>query len=307
MNSLGPFVHQDDADSNPEKDSLNADSKPVLLEVQSKTPMPLEDVEETPNTKSLVAIPSESAQVQKWSQRIMLELTDVYYVTTISGRLIFCSKSCQELTGYPPEELIGRSLSDFIHVDDNDSFLRDLNHGVAKKSFTVLYRFRKKNNRFVMLEVQCRTYLANDNAAYYFCNARQYPSKANSMLDTFLDMKIENELLRKRLRKLSRNTNDAKKLPCSNIDPSLRVASRLSSLVGEKSSLGARSSIDLRGGSLEHPGQESESESDRDDEMAQNGAKKKKHTTSDEDERTCANDSDQKPPKLMESNQSDLL
>ncbi|ORY05759.1 hypothetical protein K493DRAFT_159907, partial [Basidiobolus meristosporus CBS 931.73] len=143
---------------------------------------------------------------KNWPQKIICGLKDIYYVITNSSRFIYCSPSCQELTGYSPEELVGRNISDFIHVDDIDTFIRDLNCGATKRTFSLFYRFRKKDDKFIMLEVQCRPYLADNSPipACFFCNARQYPSKASSLLDTFLEMKIENELLRRRLKEHGR-------------------------------------------------------------------------------------------------------
>ena len=47
---------------------------------------------------------------------IFESIQDIYYRTDLNGRILSVSPSCEEATGYAPEELIGRDISDF-YVD----------------------------------------------------------------------------------------------------------------------------------------------------------------------------------------------
>ncbi|KAK9721176.1 hypothetical protein K7432_003647 [Basidiobolus ranarum] len=258
---------------------------------------------------------TEFTKRKNWPQKIICGLKDIYYVITNSSKFIFCSPSCQELTGYSPAELVGRNISDFIHVDDIDPFIRDLNCGALKKSFSLFYRFRKKDDKFVMLEVQCRPYFVDDsiNPTCFFCNARQYPSKASSLLDTFLELKVENEFLRRRLKEHGHITDESSTPSTSstgedysNIDPTTPADSQSLSYTVKKCDPSQRSSIDLRGGSVENPSRNSESESGVDEDTLTKLRKKKKLKTDEEQEqqeRACTECGTTKSPEWRRGSQ----
>ncbi len=75
----------------------------------------------------------------------------------LDGSFVKLSPSCQRITGYSPEELIGKIPHDFFHDDDKElidtkAFLPVLN---SDKKITVIEcRFRKKDNSYIWL----RTY-----------------------------------------------------------------------------------------------------------------------------------------------------
>ncbi|RIA81527.1 hypothetical protein C1645_810010 [Glomus cerebriforme] len=149
---------------------------------------------------------TEFTKRKNWSQRIIEELKDFLHVISPTGKLMYCSPSSTELVGYTPEELVNRTITDFIHVDDVDMFLREF--GLAnqnKTSFTLYYRFRKKDDKYIILEVNGHPYFENNstgNCKCFFSMGRTYPSKTTAMLDSFLELKVENENLRRQLREL---------------------------------------------------------------------------------------------------------
>jgi diguanylate cyclase (GGDEF)-like protein/PAS domain S-box-containing protein len=60
-------------------------------------------------------------------QRILDNLQDTYYRTDIEGRIVRASRSVQELLGYAPEEILGRSLADFyVRPSDREQFLQSM-------------------------------------------------------------------------------------------------------------------------------------------------------------------------------------
>ncbi|CAG8470686.1 9646_t:CDS:2 [Paraglomus occultum] len=150
----------------------------------------------------------DSLALQSAVGRIIEELKDFLHVISPTGKLMYCSPSSTELVGYSPEELVNRNIADFIHVDDIDTFLRDFNMGIQQKSsFTVHYRFRKKDDKFIILEVNARPLFSEgptgtSTCKCFFAIGRSYPSKTTAMLDSFLELKIENENLKRQLREL---------------------------------------------------------------------------------------------------------
>jgi len=210
---------------------------------------------------------TEFTKRKNWSHSIINELHDLYHVIAPTGKILYVSPSSLEVVGYAPEELIGRDITEFIHIDDVDMFIRDLHASLEEKELRLFYRFRKKDDKFLTLEITGRPYFGlqapglptmppfsadTDSLAMFppiagpgpsgsapqamastataagslrgssldtlqagatapspldissvkcfFTLSRPYPSKALGMLDTFLELKMENELLLRRLR-----------------------------------------------------------------------------------------------------------
>lgn len=159
-------------------------------------------------------------------QRGSLSTQDFMHVLSPTGNFIFASTSAQDLVGYSPEELFTQSVFDFIHPDDVQSFRRDFDLSCRTgDTLTLYYRFKAKDAtpntdaRYVLFEVTGHPYyegsgarvagnteapapqvFARDRPAKaFFAMARPYPSKNQAMLDSFLELKFENERLRQEL------------------------------------------------------------------------------------------------------------
>ena len=101
---------------------------------------------------------SEPAGRDEARYRLMSEYsTDLISCHTLEGIFRYASLASQSLLGYEPEALIERSLLDFVHPDDVDAVRRTLNvvqqlPGVQAQS----YRFRRRDDRDIWLEMTCR-------------------------------------------------------------------------------------------------------------------------------------------------------
>ncbi|GAA6029358.1 hypothetical protein JCM8097_003636 [Rhodosporidiobolus ruineniae] len=151
---------------------------------------------------------------RNWSQHILEELQDFMHVVSPVGNFIFASNSIRDLAGYDPNELFGRSLFDYIHPDDSISFQRDFETSLRTGDhLTLYYRFKTKEGGFTLFEVTGHPYYGEDPAhppgtqqrpngrppKCWFGMSRPYPSKNQAMLDSFLELKFENERLRQEL------------------------------------------------------------------------------------------------------------
>ena len=139
---------------------------------------------------------------KNWSERILQDITGLLHVLSPNGKILYCSPSCIELTGFHPEELVGRSLTDFVHVDDLDLFIQ--NFQLAFSSLTrikIHYRLRCRDNSFILLESvgHSKQDAINESTQYFFAIAQPYLSRSNGLMDSFLEIKLENEWLKKRL------------------------------------------------------------------------------------------------------------
>lgn len=233
---------------------------------------------------------SEFTKRKNWSQRIVEEMQDVLHVLSPDGVFLFASPSLLDLTGWSPEEVLGRSIKDFMDRDDIDPFIYEFERSMKTESpMTIYYRFISKDEKPVLFEVTGRPYysspqdassgivpddmrFANDDATMnaagnrtsrvidedgldmdftespqrsprrqaqqlpatlqppplsnpnavspehgpckaFFAMARPYPGKAGAMLDSFLELKMENEKLRQKLAEVYREIEGDTSLP----------------------------------------------------------------------------------------------
>ncbi|BFZ64099.1 white collar 2 type of transcription factor [Saitoella coloradoensis] len=158
---------------------------------------------------------TEFTKRKNWSQRIIDEIRDFMHILSPTGTFIYASPSSHDLVGYYPNELIGRPITDFMHVDDMEMFVGEFNNCIkSRKKFSAFYRFRTREDRFAIFETVGHPRFGTsgnkrgdeDDAGdckCFFMVARPYPTKSAAMLDSFLELKLENERLRKRLRELA--------------------------------------------------------------------------------------------------------
>lgn len=157
---------------------------------------------------------------RNWSQRVLEELKDFLHILTPDGRILYVSPSGKALTGYNQDELVGKFIVDFIHGDDSGIFVREFNESIASgNQLRFFYRFRKADNTYTIFESHGHPHLTSDAAAFgpnsaagfcrgVFMMARPYPTKNAGLLDSFLEHKIENERLTKRIADLRREEQE---------------------------------------------------------------------------------------------------
>lgn len=133
---------------------------------------------------------------------------DFMHVLSPDGNFIFASDSAKELTGFSPDDLFTRSIFDYIHPDDVQAFKRDFETSCRTgDTLTLYYRFKTADDRHVLFEVTGHPYYEGGKpqqtpdqpAKCFFATARPYPSKNQALLDSFLELKFENERLRQEL------------------------------------------------------------------------------------------------------------
>ncbi|KAK4541913.1 hypothetical protein LTR36_007277 [Oleoguttula mirabilis] len=172
------------------------------------------------NTSTL----TEFTKRRNWSQRIIEELKDFLHILTPDGRILYVSPSCKAITGYEPNALIGKFIGEYVHPDDSGIFMREFNESIASgNSLRFFYRFKKDDGTYMIFECDGHPHVSTDPAVPqgyngdsgngnssagqckgFFMMARPYPTKSAALLDSFLEHKIENERLMKRIADLKR-------------------------------------------------------------------------------------------------------
>jgi PAS domain S-box-containing protein len=149
-------------------------------------------------------------------QRVVEELSDFLHILTPDGRILYLSSSGKSLTGYPQDELHGKFIIDFIHPDDSGLFMREFNESITSgSSLHLFYRFRKRDGTYTIFECRGHPHFACESTSFdpnstvricggYFMSAFPYPSKNAALLDSFLEHKLENERLTKRINDLKK-------------------------------------------------------------------------------------------------------
>ncbi|KAI9816961.1 MAG: blue light receptor [Thelocarpon impressellum] len=163
---------------------------------------------------------TEFTKRRNWSRRVLEELKDFLHILTPDGRILYVSPSCRSITGYDHEELIGKFIVEYIHPDDSSVFVREFNESIATGNpLRFFYRFRKADGSYKIFESHGHPHLTSEAAAFgpnnaggfcrgFFMMARPYPAKNAALLDSFLEHKIENERLTKRIADLKREEHE---------------------------------------------------------------------------------------------------
>ncbi|KAF3002547.1 blue light receptor [Curvularia kusanoi] len=162
---------------------------------------------------------TEFTKRRNWSQRVLEELRDLLHILTPNGRILYVSPSSKALTGWDPSQLMGRFINEFIHPDDIGIFVKEFNESIASgNTLRFFYRFRKADDSWGIFESHGHPHLSSDPSSFappnalncrgFFIMARPYPTKNAALLDSFLEHKIENERLTKRIAELKREEQD---------------------------------------------------------------------------------------------------
>ena len=164
---------------------------------------------------------TEFTKRRNWSKLVLEELRDLMLVLSADGRVQHASPSSKMLTGYEPYMLLGKFLGDFIHQDDKSMFVREFNESIASgNQMRFFYRMKKYDGSFKIFEAFGHPHHSSDAFNYaggrggapycrgYFLMSRPYPTKNAALLDSFLEHKIENERLLKRIAELKKEEQE---------------------------------------------------------------------------------------------------
>ncbi|KAL6240271.1 white collar 2 type of transcription factor [Rhinocladiella similis] len=146
---------------------------------------------------------------KSWLDFVVQELRDLLFVLTSDGHFLHLSPSVKSLTGYEPDELTGQIFYDYLHPDDTSLFIREFKESIATgKRLRLYYRLHTKTGKYVMFECHGHPHrtdggsqLVSDgdigvSCPCFFMMARPHPTPQGQLLDSFLELKMENERLR---------------------------------------------------------------------------------------------------------------
>ncbi|KAI1171770.1 hypothetical protein F4777DRAFT_34307 [Nemania sp. FL0916] len=163
---------------------------------------------------------TEFTKRRNWPAKVIEELKDVLYILDANGRIKYVSPSISPLIGYEGDEIIDTFLKDIVHPDDIGTFTSEMNECIATGNpLRIFCRMRKKDQSYAIFEAVGHAHIAaakfapNPSNRSPFCQAvflmsRPYPTRNALLLDSFLEHKIENERLRRRIAELRREEDE---------------------------------------------------------------------------------------------------
>ncbi|KAH9950301.1 hypothetical protein B0H21DRAFT_870965 [Amylocystis lapponica] len=151
---------------------------------------------------------------KRWADLLVTELSDaIILVLSATCKVLYCGAAVTELLGWRDEELVDGDLPDLMNVDDRASFRTAFAESVTTGSSLLTYtRLQCKNDflvtgdytsrpREVLFELTGHAHVLPDTHEFkcFFAMAKPYPSRNTAMLNTFLELKMENERLQQRV------------------------------------------------------------------------------------------------------------
>jgi len=159
---------------------------------------------------------TEFTKRRNWPAKVVEELGDLLHILDANGNIKHVSPSVKRLLGYNSDEVLNKFLSDFLHPDDVGVFTSEFNDAIASGApLRMFYRLRKVDGAHAIFEVIGHAHIAaakfspQPNNQTPFCQAvfmmaRPYPIKHAAFLQSFLEHKMENERLKRRIAELQK-------------------------------------------------------------------------------------------------------
>jgi len=161
---------------------------------------------------------TEFTKRRNWSKLVLEELRDLLCILSPDGRIRYISPSSRLLTGYEPLALLTKLVADYVHSEDKTMFLREFNESIASGNpMRFFYRFKKEDGSYAIFEAHGHPHYSSDVSPFgggdrhcrgFFMMSRPYPTKNTALLDSFLEHKIENERLTKRIAELKKEEQE---------------------------------------------------------------------------------------------------
>lgn len=89
---------------------------------------------------------------------------DMITKTTIEGEFLYVSPYCKELIGFAPDELIGTSILEYIHIQDIENVLRNRDLIVYNHcNGNLIFRMKHIDGHYIWIESLCK-WILNENS-----------------------------------------------------------------------------------------------------------------------------------------------
>ncbi|PKR83393.1 PAS domain S-box protein [Heyndrickxia camelliae] len=132
--------------------------------VRDKNHSPLFFISQIQDISKLKKTEKNLSEIKKQYQQITENSVDIIGKSDSSIRFRYISKSCYEITGYSPDELIGKCVLDFCHPDDINKILESHQYIVNfAETNRISYRVRHKDGHYIWLETNAHAIFDENN------------------------------------------------------------------------------------------------------------------------------------------------
>jgi len=151
---------------------------------------------------------------KRFADLLITELVGtILLVLSPDCKILFCGAAVTELLGWRDEDLVDGDLIELINEEDRFAFRNCFEESLRARDELLCYVRLKCKSQFsgtinfnqspkeVLLEFKGHPHFIADEeeCRCFFAAATPYPSRNTAMLNTFLDLKMENERLQQRL------------------------------------------------------------------------------------------------------------
>ncbi|ORZ17910.1 hypothetical protein BCR42DRAFT_412756 [Absidia repens] len=104
-----------------------------------------------------------------WSEHLVNDDSVFLFVLSAQGDILYCSETCQGLTGYSANDVVGHAISEFLHPDDQHNFrsLLDRIFEAPLQLSKIQFRWKKKNSTAEFICLQCIGHSKPDDIPTY--------------------------------------------------------------------------------------------------------------------------------------------
>ncbi|KAF9454604.1 GATA-domain-containing protein [Macrolepiota fuliginosa MF-IS2] len=173
---------------------------------------------QNPTSKSSPAF--EFTKRKRWADILITGLTDVIiFILSPEGKVLYCGSAVTELLGWNEADILDLHLNDFIVGEDQTMFRRAFEDSIRTDTELLSYvRLRcsqatkpsHTSANDILFEINGYPHFVmgqGPDCKCFFAMAKPYPSRNIAMLNTFLELQMENERLQQRLAALKVRAN----------------------------------------------------------------------------------------------------
>ncbi|KAL0061467.1 white collar 2 type of transcription factor [Marasmius tenuissimus] len=155
---------------------------------------------------------------KRWADLLVTELADAnLFILNSTFRILYCGAAVTELLGWRETELVDHDFGDIVGSDDQNHFRASFEDSIKRSSELISYVRLRCNSpattfpyspvKEILFEIKGYPRFAKYDSygngdQFFFALAKPYLSRNTAMLNTVLELQLENEHLQRKLKTL---------------------------------------------------------------------------------------------------------
>ncbi|KAF8582269.1 hypothetical protein K439DRAFT_1351612, partial [Ramaria rubella] len=154
---------------------------------------------------------------KRWTETLFSEISEtLFLIVSPSCKVLYCGSAVVDLLGWKEDQLVDADLGHFIEDEDQDNFRWSFTESLRSGQDLFTYaRFKcdrspspdKNAKSGLLFELKGHAHFiqGQQQPQCFFLSAMPYPCKDIAMLNSFIDLRIENEKLSQRIQHLKKS------------------------------------------------------------------------------------------------------